>query len=153
MPVAGLIVPEVLKLTDETNPDFVGFPEGETPEEINEVVSENWANAVAIGLGGLVTPPGAGAVAAGAVGPAAAAMKVALEAGTPGLVELVTAFGAAIELALAPLAPVQGTFLLTPLPPTDDPNPPALSFELDVVKWVALGLWTPPPVGPPLPWT
>lgn len=149
--IPGALVAEVLKLTDATDPGFLGFPVG-TPEEINTQVSANWANAMSIFLGTLAAPPGAGTAVAVATSTAAAAMKAALEAGTPGLAELVDAFGKSIEIAGIPVAAVQGTLTLTPLPPIADPTPPATTLEADITAWVALGLFT-PPGGSPTPWS
>ncbi len=149
--IPGNLIDEVLKLTDKTDADFVGFPVG-TEEEINTQASENWAAAASSFLATLTQPPGAGVAAAAAESAAAAAMKAALEAGSPGLEELIDAFGKAIELAGAAFATTQGTLSLTPLPPIDDPVPPATTFESDVTTWVAGGLFT-PPGGSPTPWS
>ena len=150
--IAGDLIASVLKITDQTNPEFLGFPVGPDEEAINTTVSENWANAVGDFLSTLVQPPGSGLAAQAAIPGAAAAMKAALEAGAPGLSELVTAFGAAIELAGAAFATKQGSFSLTPLPPTSDTVAPATSFEADVTRWVAAGTFT-PPGGSPTPWS
>ncbi len=149
--IAGDLIAGMLTLTDATDPNFVRFPVG-TPEEINTIASENWAGIVSSFLSTLVAPPGIGAIMAGAEPLAAAAMKVALEAGTSGLPELIDAFGLAAVVGLPVFAIVPGTFSLTPLPPIADPTPPATSFELDVTTWAAAGMFT-PPAGSPTPWS
>lgn len=135
---------EILKLTDETNPDFVGFP----PD--NETTAINWAAAISAYLATLTTPPGGGLAAVAAEGTAASAMEAALDAGGIGLVELFAAFGVAI--AVIPVS-VAGVFSLTPLPPSALVGPPAASLAGDATKWVAAGTWTAPaPGSSPIPW-
>lgn len=140
--IPGKLTDEVLKLTDESNPEFVGFPIGPDEEAILDAVSQNWARAVATFLGDLTSPPGAGAAALLAEAPAGLAMRVALEEGSPGLLELVGAFGAAIEAAASAVAAKQGVFALPPLPPIADPVPPAQAFEGAVTAWVGSGTYT-----------
>lgn len=159
--IPNALVDEVLKITDQTNPEFLGFPVffvdddpelGPDDERNNQATADNWANAVGSFLTTLTAPPGAGVAAQAAIPLAADAMKAALEGGSDGLTELVGAFGAAIELAGAAFATTQGEFSLSALPPTTDPVPPATSLEADVTTWVAAGTFT-PPGGSPTPWS
>lgn len=159
--VPQVLIDEVLKITDETNEDFLGFPLffidddpdlGPDDERNLQTTADNWANAVGLYLSGLTAPPGAGGIASASVSIAATAMKEALEDGGEPLTPLVDAFGAAIDAALSALSSVAGAFSLTPVPPIDEALPPATSFAGDVTTWVSLGMFT-PPGGSPTPWS
>jgi len=144
--VPGKLAAEVLRLTDESNPAFVGWPA--TTEE----AAANWAAAVGAYLSDLTLPPGAGVASAASAPAAGLAMAGALASGADGLLELLTAFGAGIASATAAFSAIPGMFSLTPLPLSSSPEEPAQSFESDVTSWVGRGLWT-PPLGSPTPWS
>ena len=75
--VPQVLIDEVLKITDETNEDFLGFPLffidddpdlGPDDERNLQTTADNWANAVGLYLSGLTAPPGAGGIASRAPG-------------------------------------------------------------------------------------
>jgi hypothetical protein len=160
---------EILKITDQNDPNFVG-PSLVIAGGVVDMVASNdlaatfWANAVGAYLSGIIVPPGAVAMVPAAV----AAFKTAFFPllGVPGgaLIALNEAFmKAAIVLAAAPppAAIPPPVPLLTTLAPamapfaagTFDPHPPAAAMALAIDTWFRTGLWGPPPAPPASLWS
>lgn len=153
---------EILKLTDASRPDFVGFPL--TPE----VVAANWANAAKVFFLEMVVPPVLPAVVAAGAEAFRTAMATALgpSGSLTGLTALSAGFGAmATVLAagavppaatppplpvLAPLTAALAPFILVPVP---DPTPSAVATAGAILTWCKTGLYGVAPAPPTTPWS
>lgn len=167
--LASILQQEILKITDEDDPNFVG-PSLVTVSGAVDFVASNelaatfWSNAVGVYLAGITVPPGAIAQVPAAV----ATFKTTLFGllGVPGgaLIALDAAFLAAAALlatAPPPVAVPPPVPLLTTLGPAMapfavgvlDPAPPAAAMAGAIDAWFRTGLWGPPPAPPASPWT
>lgn len=154
----------ILKITDKTNPGFVGFPivivggmldVGAT----NAKTAANWSQAAFDFFAqAVVPPPNPAALAAGK---AAFQPAMAAAIGPPGsptaaaaLAAGFAAFAAAFAaLVVPPIATPPASPLVIPIgPPIADPTPPAASMAAAIFAWAKTGLYTIPP-SPPVPWS
>lgn len=166
--VAAVLQQEILKITDENDPNFVGPSLVVVNGAVDMVASNDlaatfWTNAVTTYLSGITIPPGAIAQVPAAV----ATFKTTFFGllGVPGgaLIALDAAFvAAAAILATAPppaalpppapllalLGPAMAPFAVGIM----DPAPPAAAMAGAIQAWFATGLWGPPPSPPASPW-
>ncbi|APU88894.1 hypothetical protein Rctr197k_075 [Virus Rctr197k] len=156
---------EVLRLTDATRGDFVGFPAVVVGGVVdlpatNALVAANWAGAARRFFSEIVVP----VVVPTAFLTGEAAFQAAMFAlmGPPGLYDpgaalaagfsafaVVIAASAVVPVAVPPPAPLT----LTPGVPTADPVGPATNLATAVFTWAKTGLYGVPPVPPLVPWS
>jgi hypothetical protein len=164
--LAAVLTDEVLKITDKTRPDFVGFPAVVVDGVLdvaatNELVASNWANAAGNFFLGMTVPPGAVLGVPLAVLAFKATMLGLLSVPGGGVAALEQAFfsmgpvlaAASVPVAVPPPAPPPIGAALAPfLAGTADPTGPALALANAVFLWTKTGLWGPPPAPPSSPW-
>lgn len=164
--VSAVLMEEVLKITDKSRPDFVGFPavvvDGVLDRPAtNDLVATNWANAAGNFFLGIVVPPGAVAGVPLAVATFKSTMLGLLSVPGGGVVALEQAFfsmGAVLAVSGAPAAipppapPLLAAALLPFLAGTADPTGPAAALANAVFLWTKTGLWGAPPAPPTVPW-
>lgn len=157
---------EILKLTDKSRPDFVGFPLVLTAANeldivgTNDKVATNWANAAGVFFATIVVPPVLPPVIAAGVAafktamfallgpPGSPTAAAALAAGFTAMAGVIAA-GAVPPVAVPPPAP-----LVIPIgPPIADPLPPAANIAAAVFAWAKTGLYGVPPQPPSIPWS
>lgn len=157
---------EILRLTDQTLSDFVGWPKVLLPDGsldvagTNALVAQNWANAARAFFQTMVVPPvlppvldaAAASFAtamAGALGPPGAPTAAAALAAGFGAFAVTVALGAVPPVAVPPPAP-----LVPPIgPPTALAEPPAALLAVAVFAWAKTGLYGVPPQPPSVPWS
>ncbi len=159
--VASLLEAEMLKLTDENDGGFVGFP------PTTEDAAVNWANALSVYLVTMTNPPVAAVAVPAARATAEQAYIDAVESGDNPLDAVLVAYVDAISTAAQavptavvvdpvgdpPIAPALADFIVNP---TSDPGPPAQRTSLAVQAWLITGQFgLPPPGAPPTgtPWS
>lgn len=163
MPInSATMTAEMLKLTDQTNGGFVGFP----PDI--QTTADNWAAAVEAFFLELAVPavvPGTQAAGRSAF---SSTMAGLLSVPGGGLAALDAGFVAFAGVIVGGIIPASG--VATPPPagpniglilasfvavPTGDPNPPAAAMGSGILAWAKTGMFTPaaPPGAPPVPWS
>ena len=156
----------ILRLTDKTRSDFVGFPLVRTAGGdvdlvgTNQLVASNWADTAArFFVEAVVPPPNPVALAAGRSA-FAQAMGAALNApGGATAAAALSAGWAAFAVAFAglitpPVATPPPAPLVIPVgPPTANPVPPAANIATAVFAWAKTGLYGVPPQPPSIPWS
>ena len=157
--VAAVFEADMLKLTDENDGGFLGFP----PD--TETAAMNWANAFVPYLIAMTNPPGVAAAAVAASKSIAEQAYIdAVNDGDNPLDAILVAYVDAIATAasLVPMAVVVApvgdppiAIALAPfiLVPTDDPGPPATQTALAIQVWLITGQFgitagSPPPGTP-----
>jgi hypothetical protein len=156
--VAAVLEAEMLKLTDENDSGFVGFP------ATTEDAAVNWANALSIYLIAMTNPPVAAAAVPAARATAEQAYIDAVNDGDNPLDAVLVAYVDAISTAAKavptavvvdpigdpPIAIALAPFIVAP---TSDPGPPAQQTALGVQAWLITGQFGLPPPGAPPPGT
>lgn len=155
------MINEILKMTDETNGAFVGWPEN------NEQTAANWAAAARAYFEGIVVPTVSPAAFPAGESAFASVMTPALLLPPPAtagaMAAAFAAFAAAIVanalptppgVALPPPAPLI-PFTVADLLPTTDAVYAATSLATKIDIWARTGTFTPatPPGAPPIPWS
>jgi len=145
---------QVLRLTDATDPDFVGFPT--TPER----TSENWAQAARAffeELTAFAVIPGTHDLAEEAFYGASVATISLPGAGAAALDAAFAAYAGALASGVAPgsgaaVPPPGPLALATAIPlPVSTPGPPAVAIGAHVKAWAGTGSFT-PTGGSAIPW-
>lgn len=140
----------MLKLTDPSDPDFVGWPASHAD------AGSNWAAVADTFFADIVMPPAVPPVVPPATPPAntvgydaftaAYALSSGLDALSAGLVAYAAAIAASVPTSTPP--PLPPSF--PSLPNTDDPAAPAASIAAAVYAWAITGLGPTPAA---LPWS
>lgn len=145
---------EVLKLTDSTDPNFVGFP------ETAEQTAANWAHAARVffeELLAFVVLPGTHDIAEEAFHAASVATVSLPGAGAAALDSGFAAYAGALAAGVTPgtgaaVPPPGPLALATAIPlPVPTPGPPAAAIGAHVLAWASTGSFT-PTGGSAIPW-